>query len=71
MKKITPEEAKDFIPVKEYYGIDKIKDRIKGAEYYTTTPSELGDGWEEITYYTNIKKNKYHVTTTRNGKFKS
>lgn len=56
MKKITPEEAKEFIPVKEYFGLDKIKDRIRGAEYYTITPSKLGDGWEEITYYTNIKK---------------
>ena len=29
---------------------------MKGAEYYTLTPSRLGDGWEEITYYTNVKK---------------
>jgi len=56
MKKITPEEAREFIPIKEYFGLDKIKDRIMGAEYYTTTPSKLGEGWEEITYYTNIKK---------------
>jgi hypothetical protein len=56
MERITVEEAKKFIPVKEYFGLDKIKDRIRGAEYYTSTPSELGDGWEEITYYTNIKK---------------
>lgn len=56
MEHITPEEAKQYISLKEDYtggGMEK-------AAFYTFTPSEKGDGWEDVTYYTARKKNVYH-----------
>jgi hypothetical protein len=51
MKRITLEEAKQYLPLKENYG----NTDVKHADFFTIIPSEKGDGWENITYYT-IKK---------------
>lgn len=53
MKKITEEEAQQFITCNDdYYGRD--------AEYYTLLPDKkLGNGWEEVTYYTAKRKAEY------------
>ena len=56
MERITVEEAKEFIPLKENYS-DKSLD---AAEYYTLSPSSMGDGWESVTYYTARKKGIYN-----------
>lgn len=48
--RITPEQAEQFIPCKE----DQLE---TPAYYFTVTPSERGEGWEDITYYTNRAKN--------------
>ena len=56
MERITVEEAKDLIPLKENYS-DKSLD---AAAYYTLSPSSMGDGWESVTYYTARKKGIYN-----------
>ena len=55
MKRITVEEAKEFIPLKENYG----NTELEYAKHFTLTPSELGDGWESVTYYTDKKYGLY------------
>jgi len=55
MERITEQQAKQYIPLKEDYtgqGMD-------AAVYFTITPSAKGDGWEDVTYYTARKKNIY------------
>ena len=52
MERITIEQAKEFIPLKENYG----NTEIDYAEYFTLTPSDMGDGWESVTYFTAKKK---------------
>ncbi len=47
LDKITVKEAKQFIPLKENYG----NTDLEHARYFTLTPSEKGDGWENVTYY--------------------
>ena len=42
MERITVEQAKEFIPLKENYG----NTEVDYAEYFTLTPSDMGDGWE-------------------------
>ena len=56
MERITVEEANDLIPLKENYS-DKSLD---AAAYYTLSPSSMGDGWENVTYYTARKKGIYN-----------
>jgi len=55
MKRITIEEAKGLIPLRENYGnVD-----LTYAEFFTLTPSERGEGWEDVTYYTAKKYGLY------------
>ena len=56
MERITIEQAKEFIPLKENYG----NTEVDYAEYFTLTPSDMGDGWENVTYYTAKKKGIYN-----------
>ena len=56
MERITVEEAKEFIPLKENYS-DKS---LNAAAYYTISPSSMGDGWESVTYYTARKRGIYN-----------
>ena len=53
--RITPEEAKQFLPLKENYG----NTDIENAAFFTITPSERGEGWENVTYYTEKKYGLY------------
>ena len=55
MKKLTVLESKQFIPLKENYG----NTGIENAAFFTITPSERGEGWEDITYYTEKKYGLY------------
>ena len=55
LDKITVEKAKSFIPLKENYG----NTDLEHARYFTLTPSERGDGWETVTYYTDKKYGLY------------
>ena len=55
MRRITEHEAKQFIPLKENYG----NTDVEHAKYFTITPSEKGDGWENVTYYTGKKYGLY------------
>jgi len=53
MKRITELESKNYIPLKENY----IDTSVKVASYFTITPSEKGEGWEDVTYFTARKRN--------------
>ena len=55
LDKITVQEAKQFIPLKENYG----NTDLEYARYFTLTPSAKGDGWENVTYYTDKKYGLY------------
>jgi len=55
MKRITKNKAKGFIPLRENYG----NTDLEHAKYFTLTPSEKGDGWENVTYYTDKKYGLY------------
>jgi hypothetical protein len=55
MKRLTNIEAKTFIPLKENYG----NTGIENAAFFTITPSERGEGWEDVTYYTEKKYGLY------------
>jgi len=55
LDKITIKKAKQFIPLKENYG----NTDLEHARYFTLTPSEKGDGWETVTYYTDKKYGIY------------
>jgi len=55
MKRITNKVAKGFIPLRENYG----NTDLEYAKYFTLSPSEKGDGWEDITYYTDKKYGLY------------
>jgi hypothetical protein len=46
MRRITTEEAQEFIPLKENF----LDQSVRNAEYFTITPSKQGDGWEETDY---------------------
>jgi len=53
IQRITEEEAKMYIPLKEdYTGIN-----VNKCPYYTLTEGE--DGWDIVTYFTGRKRNKY------------
>jgi len=55
MKRITVEEAKQYIPLKD----DFTNKTVQDCPHFTLTPSPKGDGWEDITYYTARKVNMY------------
>ena len=55
MKRITVKKAKGFIPLRENYG----NTDLEFASYFTLTPSDKGEGWEDVTYYTNKKYGLY------------
>ena len=55
MKRITEHESKTFIPLKENYG----NTGIENAAFFTITPSERGEGWVDVTYYTEKKYGLY------------
>ena len=53
MERITKEQAEQYIPLKENYSDTSVS----MASFFTLTPSSMGDGWEDITYYTARKIN--------------
>ena len=55
MERITDKVAKGLIPLRENYG----NTGIENAAFFTITPSERGEGWEDITYYTDKKYGLY------------
>jgi len=55
MKRLTTEEAANFIPLKQNFSDTSVS----AAEYFTLSPSIKGDGWEDITYYTAREKGIY------------
>ena len=55
MERITDKVAKGFIPLRENYG----NTGIENAAFFTITPSERGEGWEDVTYYTEKKYGIY------------
>ena len=55
MKRITDKVAEGLIPLRENYG----NTGIENAAFFTITPSERGEGWEDVTYYTEKKYGIY------------
>ena len=55
LTRLTVSKAKNFIPLNENYG----NTDVEHAKYFTITPSEKGDGWENVTYYTDKKYGLY------------
>ena len=56
MERITVKEAKKYIALKDNYS-DKS---VEAAAYFTLSPSERGDGWDNVTYYTAKNKGIYN-----------
>ena len=54
MERITVEEAKQFVPL-----VKDIKSDIGDASYYTLTPSEEGNGWEDVSYFLHRRMRMY------------
>ena len=55
MERITNKVAEGLIPLRENYG----NTGIENAAFFTITPSERGEGWEDVTYYTEKKYGIY------------
>ena len=55
MKRITEQESKQFIPLKENYNDTSIS----SASTFTITPSDRGEGWDDVTYFTSRKRNMF------------
>ena len=55
MERITEKVAKGLIPLRENYG----NTGVENAAFFTITPSERGEGWEDVTYYTEKKYGLY------------
>lgn len=59
MKRLSVEEAKQYVALKDDY----TGRGLEIAKYFTLTPSsdpeKLKEGWEDVTYYTGRKVNKY------------
>jgi len=55
MKRISLQEAEEFLPLKENYSDMSVA----MASYFTISPSLGGDGFEDVTYYTSRKKNLF------------
>ena len=58
MERITVEEAKQFVPL-----VKDIKSDIGDASYYTLTPPEEGNGWEDVSYYLHRRMRMYEGRT--------
>jgi hypothetical protein len=58
MNRITAEEAKQFVPLK-----NDMKSDLSDAAYYTFTPSDRGEDWEDVTYYLPRRKRMYEGRT--------
>jgi|TARA_R110000803_G_scaffold84321_1_gene150495 hypothetical protein len=56
IKRLTPTEAEGYLPLKENFSDTKVT----SAEYFTITPSDRGEGWEDVTYYTGRKRGIYN-----------
>ena len=55
MERITKEQAEQYIPLKENYSDTSVS----MASYFTLTPSNVGDGWEDVNYFTARKRNLF------------
>lgn len=59
LKRLSEEEAKQYVAVKDDY----TGRGLEIAKYFTITPSsdpeKAKEGWEDVTYYTSRKLNKY------------
>ena len=55
MERITVEEAKQYISLKD----DFTNKTVQDCPYFTLTPSKKGDGWEDVTYYTGRRIDMY------------
>mgnify|MGYP001331623509 FL=1 len=55
MERITLRRAKNYIKLKDNYSDTSLD----AAEFYTLSPSSMGEGWETVTYYTGRKKGIY------------
>ena len=64
MERIDENIAKEYIPCEEDY----LNGGYKNAAYFTLTPSDKGDGWEDVKYYTSRKHNMY---SNREGEYDS
>jgi hypothetical protein len=54
MERITVEEAQHFVPLHK-----DLKTDFEHAAYYTLTPSEEGNGWEDVSYYLHRRVKMY------------
>ena len=54
LKRITPEDAKQFVPLK-----NDMKSDLGDATYFTLTPSKDKPYWEDVTYYLPRRKRMY------------
>jgi hypothetical protein len=54
LKRITPEDAKQFVPLK-----NDMKSDLGDATYFTLTPSKDKPDWEDVTYYLPRRKRMY------------
>ena len=54
MERITAKEAEQFVPLK-----NDMKSDLGDAAYFTLTPSDRGEGWEDVTYYLPRRKRMY------------
>ena len=54
MERITAKEAEQFVPLK-----NDMKSDLSDAAYFTLTPSDRGEDWEDITYYLPRRKKMY------------
>ena len=66
MKFITAEEAKQFVPLK-----NDMKSDLDDAAYYTFTPSDKGEKWQDITYYLPRRKRMYEQSIKRSRIFRN
>ena len=64
MKRISLEQAKQFIPLEE----DFTNKTVQDCPYFTLTSSPKGEGWETVTYYTARNVDMY---ANRDGNYDS
>lgn len=54
MKKISLEESIQFVPLTK-----DMNTTLEDAAYFTLTPSDRGDNWDDVTYYLPRRKRMY------------
>ena len=54
MKRITVEEAEQFVPLQ-----NDMKSELDDAAYFTLTSSNKEDGWEDVSYFLPRRKRMY------------